>query len=222
VTSSQVGSHALVRGLGLAAAASVVVGNVIGTGVFLKARVMTCNLGSPGLVLAAWVAAGLLSVAGALAYAELAAMMPHAGGDYVFLREAYGSRWASLYGWMQTAIGFTGSMAAKAAAFAIFLNVMLGGALERTYFTLALGPLRFPFGSLQVVALATIVVVTLVNFAAVSVTGGLSVVLSGLKVAIVLAIGAGTFAFATGDWGTSPSRRTAARATDCPTPPAGA
>ena len=71
--------HALVRGLGLAAAGSVIIGNVIGTGVFLKARVMTCNVGEPFWVIMAWVAAGLLSLAGALTYAELTAMKPEAG-----------------------------------------------------------------------------------------------------------------------------------------------
>src|SRR3954468_2693191 len=90
----------LVRGLGLIAAISIVVGHVIGTGVFLKTRVMTCNVGTPGKVLVVWVAAGLLSLAGALTYAELAAMMPRAGGEYVFIREAYGAPLGFLYGWM--------------------------------------------------------------------------------------------------------------------------
>ena len=84
------GNLTLVRGLGLVAAVSIIIGNVIGTGVFLKARVMTCNVGTPGMVLTVWVVAGLLSLAGALTYAELAAMMPRAGGEYVFMREAYG------------------------------------------------------------------------------------------------------------------------------------
>ncbi|MDP9324651.1 MAG: amino acid permease, partial [Acidobacteriota bacterium] len=75
------GNAGLVRGLGLMAAAAVVIGDVIGTGVFLKARVMTCNVGTPGLVVTVWVVAGLLSLAGALTYAELAAMMPRAGGE---------------------------------------------------------------------------------------------------------------------------------------------
>src|SRR5215216_434569 len=82
----------LVRGLGLVAAASIVIGNVIGTGVFLKARVMTCNVGTPGMVITVWVVAGLLALAGALTYAELTTMMPRAGGEYVFMREAYGRR----------------------------------------------------------------------------------------------------------------------------------
>src|ERR671912_1541922 len=114
---------ALVRGLGLVAAASIVIGNVIGTGVFLKARVMTCNVGTPGMVITVWVIAGILSLAGALTYAELAAMMPRAGGEYVFMREAYGPRMGFLYGWMQIFIAKTGSQASVAAAFAIFLNI---------------------------------------------------------------------------------------------------
>src|ERR687897_3016388 len=116
----------LVRGLSLIAAISIIIGNVIGTGVFLKARVMTCNVGTPGRVLTVWVVAGLLSLAGALTYAELAAMMPRAGGEYVFMREAYGARWGFLYGWMQIFIAKTGSQASVAVALAIFLNDLMG------------------------------------------------------------------------------------------------
>src|SRR5438552_18015737 len=83
-------NRTLVRGLGLLAAVSIIIGNVIGTGVFLKARVMTCNVGSPMWVMIAWIAAGILSLAGALTYAELSAMKPEAGGEYVFLRDDYG------------------------------------------------------------------------------------------------------------------------------------
>src|ERR1041384_5749981 len=80
----------LVRGLGLVAAISVNVANVIGTGVFLKARVMTCNVGTPGRALTVWLVAGLLSLAGALTYAELLAMFPRAAGEYGIMRDAYG------------------------------------------------------------------------------------------------------------------------------------
>jgi|SRR5882724_11834848 len=124
------GNITLVRGLGLAAATSIVVGSVIGTGVFLKARVMMCNVESPGLVIGAWIAAGLASLAGALTYAELAAMMPRAGGEYVFMRQAYGPRLAFIYGWTQFAVAYTGSQAAKGVSFAIFLNILLGGTLR--------------------------------------------------------------------------------------------
>src|SRR3954452_20223845 len=111
----------LIRGLGLVAAVSVIIGNVIGTGVFLKARVMTCNVGTPGWVLAAWIAAGILSLAGALTYAELTAMKPQAGGEYVFLRDAYGRLSSFLFGWMQMFVAKPGSQAASATAFAIGL-----------------------------------------------------------------------------------------------------
>src|SRR5882672_10305942 len=99
----------------------MVVGDVVGTRVLRKARVMACNVHSPTTVLAVWVLAGLLSIAGALTYAELAAMMPNAGGEYVFMRQAYGRLWAFLFGWMRTFIGNTGGLAALAAGLAIFL-----------------------------------------------------------------------------------------------------
>src|SRR5881392_3628535 len=120
-----VNRQTLVRGLGLIAAVSVIIGNVIGTGVFLKARVMTCNVGTPGWVIAAWVAAGLLSLAGALTYAELTAMKPQAGGEYVFLRDAYGRLSSFLFGWMQMFVAKPGSQAAAGMAFAIGLNDFL-------------------------------------------------------------------------------------------------
>ncbi|HYO63129.1 MAG TPA: amino acid permease [Pyrinomonadaceae bacterium] len=191
----------LVRGLGLAASVSVVVGSVIGTGIFLKTRVMMCNVETPGLVLTAWVAAGLLSLAGALTYAELSAMMPRAGGEYVFMREAYGPRLAFLYGWTQFAVAYTGSQAAKGVSFAIFLNGLTGGALGQNYFTLKLLGYEFPFGHLQVVALVVIIAAVLVNCLAVSVSGKISVFLTGLKILIVLAVGVGAFALANGSFG---------------------
>ena len=91
----------LIRGLTLADTTALVVGTVIGTGVFIKSAIMAQDAGSPLLVLAAWVAAGLLSLAGALTYAELGAMLPHAGGEYVYLRRSYGELAAFLFGWMR-------------------------------------------------------------------------------------------------------------------------
>src|SRR5919202_803244 len=104
--------RSLLRALTLAVA--LVVGTVIETGVFLKTAVMTQQLGSPALVLLAWAAAGLLSLAGALAYAELGAMFPQAGGEYVYLGKAFGETPAFLYGWMQVAVAATGGIAAIA------------------------------------------------------------------------------------------------------------
>ncbi|HEY9284817.1 MAG TPA: amino acid permease [Pyrinomonadaceae bacterium] len=208
----------LIRGLTLVAAASIVIGNVIGTGVFLKARVMTCNVGTPGLVVAVWVAAGLLSLAGALTYAELAAMMPRAGGEYVFVREAYGRPLGFLYGWMQIFIAKTGSQASLAVAFAIFFNDLTGGRLNKIFFTayLVIGSgggsltttpdgalltgdpyvLAIPFGLLQVAAISAIVIFTVVNCAAVSVSGHVATVLTFVKIALVLGVGLGAFLLA--------------------------
>ncbi|MCA1632007.1 MAG: amino acid permease, partial [Acidobacteria bacterium] len=144
---------------------------------------------------------GLLALAGALTYAELTTMMPRAGGEYVFMREAYGRRWGFLFGWTQFFIARTGSQAALAVGFAIFLNILTGGALSGTYFTLRPFGFAIPFGHLQLVALATIAITTLINCGAVSLSGKVSTVLTFVKIALVLAVGVGAFLFATGDWG---------------------
>ncbi len=191
----------LIRGLTLIAAVSIIIGNVIGTGVFLKARVMTCNVGTPGMVITVWVVAGLLSLAGALTYAELAAMMPRAGGEYVFVREAYGSGASFLYGWMQIFIAKTGSQASVAVAFAIFLNDLTSGALSTIYFTPRLFGYDFPIGIPQIIALSLIAVITLLNCAAVVVSGWVATALTCVKIALVLGIGVGAFVLAQGDWG---------------------
>ena len=195
------GNITLIRGLGLIAALSIVIGNVIGTGIFLKTRVMTCNVSTPGTVLAVWVVAGLLSLAGALTYAELGAMMPRAGGEYVFLREAYGARWAFLYGWMQFFIARAGGLAALSVAFAIFLNVLTGERLAVTFLKWNIaGGYEFSFGSLQVVAVSAIAFVTLINCASVHVSGGVAAFLTSIKIGVVLLIGLSAFLFAGGDW----------------------
>src|SRR5450755_4290812 len=121
----------LTRGVGAWGAIAVNVANMIGTGVFLKTRVMTCNVGSAKTVLLVWLAAGLLSLAGSFSYSEIAAMMPEAGGEYVYLRRAYGQAVGFLYGWMAFTVARAGSQAALAVGFAIFMNVALGGVLER-------------------------------------------------------------------------------------------
>jgi APA family basic amino acid/polyamine antiporter len=190
----------LVRGLGPVATTAIVVGNVIGTGVFLKSRVMTCNVGTPGRVITVWVVAGLLSLAGALTYAELAAMWPRAGGEYVFIRNAYNSRLAFLFGWMRFFASGAGSLAALAVGFAIFLNVLLTGALDVTYFTLDLPGYPVPFGKLQIVALGAIAFVTIVNCASVSVSGKFAIVMTAIKVGSIVALGAGVLVFASGSW----------------------
>ena len=118
-------SDGLVRSLGSRDAIGLVVGTVIGTGVFLKASTMSQQVGSAPLVLLAWLLAGVLSLMGALCYAELGSLFPRAGGEYVFLREAYGDCVAFLYGWMRFWIGNPGSIAAYAVGAATFLGAIV-------------------------------------------------------------------------------------------------
>jgi APA family basic amino acid/polyamine antiporter len=192
----------LVRGLGLIAAISVNVANIIGTGVFLKARVITCNVGSPGKALMVWVFAGLLSLAGALTYAELLAMMPRAAGEYGIMRDAYGRPLGFIYGWTQFLIARTASGAALAVGFAIFLNDLLGGVLRHSYFEYTVfGGHQLRFGRLEIVALSAIIVTTLINCAAVRVSGGVASVLTGMKVVLLVGVGLGAFFYADGNWG---------------------
>ena len=194
--------HELVRGLGPLAAISVNVGNIIGTGIFLKARVMTCNVGTPGRVIGVWIAAGLLALAGALTYAELTTMRPHAGAEYVITRDAYGRVWGFLNGWSQFLISRTASAAALAVGFAIFMNDLTRGGLNHVYFKVPIPVfgIELPFGLIQVVALLTITVTTLINCAAVGVTGHVASVITILKVIVVLGVGIAAFFYQDGSW----------------------
>src|ERR1044071_5646290 len=191
----------LVRGLGLVAAISVNVANVIGTGVFLKARVMTCNVGTPGKTLTVWLVAGLLSLAGALTYAELLAMFPRAAGEYGIMRDAYGRASGFIYGWTQFAIARSASAAALAVGFAIFLNELIGGRLNHDYFSIhVFGDYDIPFGRLQLIALAAITITVVINCAAVRFSGGVATVLTSIKVLLLIGVGLGAFFYASGDW----------------------
>jgi APA family basic amino acid/polyamine antiporter len=193
-------STGLVRGLGVLAAAAIVIGGVIGTGVFLKARVMMCNVETPGLLITVWIVAGLLSLAGALTYAELAAMMPRAGGEYVFIREAYGSLLSFLYGWTRFFVASTGGIAGLAAGFAIFINILSRGALQDPWFTPGLPGYALPVSGLQGMAIAAVVVVTIVNCMGVAVSGRIALLLTSCKIALVLGIGLGATLLAQGSW----------------------
>jgi APA family basic amino acid/polyamine antiporter len=112
------------RGLGLFDSTMVVVGSMIGSGIFIVSAEMARNVGSPGWLLVAWLVAGILTVVGALSYGELAAMMPRAGGQYVYLREAFSPLWGFLYGWTLFLVIQTGTIAAVAVGFARYSGVL--------------------------------------------------------------------------------------------------
>jgi APA family basic amino acid/polyamine antiporter len=195
-------STQLVRGLGALDALSLVVGIVIGTGVFLKSAIMAQLVGTPSLVLAAWIAAGLLSLAGALTYAELGAMLPETGGEYVFLRTAYGRAVAFQYGWMRVIVGASAT-AAVATSFATFLGslIYLGGDWVKVDYSLAGHAMHWAFGARQVGAVAVLIAVAIVNCIGVVASGRTQTVLAAIKVTAVLLIIVAVFRFSgTGTW----------------------
>jgi APA family basic amino acid/polyamine antiporter len=174
----------LVRGLTARDTTLLVIGTVIGTGVFLKSAVMAQEVGSPTLVLAAWVAAGFLSLAGALTYAELGAMLPQAGGEYVYLRRAYGEAPAFLYGWMRFSIASTGSIAVLAIGFATFLSAVSPLTtvwLEHNY-TLLGQEIHWQFGTKQIVAVGAILFFSAINCIGIVFGGRVQSLLTLLKV----------------------------------------
>ena len=193
-TSTSSSPITLVRGLGALAAAALLIGDVIGTGVFLKARVMTCNVDTPGMVVAVWIVGGVLTLSGALTYAELASMMPRAGGEYVFVRNAYGPLSGFLYGWTRFFVANTGGVAGLAAGFAIFANVVTKGALERS--ALGVGG----YTAVHAIAVAAILVVTAINCAAITFSGRVATGFTALKIALCLLVGVGAMAIADGSW----------------------
>src|SRR2546426_3235750 len=113
------------RRLGPFDATMLVVGTMIGSGIFVTSQAIASDVGSAGWLLAVWAVAGVMTILGALSYAELAAMMPHAGGQYVFLREAYGPLPAFLHGWTNFLVIQTGFIAAVGVAFAKYLGVLV-------------------------------------------------------------------------------------------------
>jgi len=117
-------SSGFVRGLGLFDSTMIVVGSMIGSGIFIVSADIARHTGSAGGLLAAWIISGLLTVAAALSYGELAAMMPKAGGQYIYLREAYSPLWGFLYGWTLFLVIQTGTIAAVAVGFARYLGVV--------------------------------------------------------------------------------------------------
>jgi len=193
----------LVRGLTGTDTTALVVGTVIGTGVFLKTAVMTQDLGSPGLVLAAWVAAGLLSLAGALSYAELGAMLPSAGGEYVYLRKSYGELSAFLFGWQRFIVAGSASIASLGAGFAIFLAAFLplSAVWLRHEFSFLGRNLVWQFGPQQVVAVGAILFLSVVNCFAVALGGKVQSALTVLKIGGIAFVVLGIFLFSgSADW----------------------
>src|SRR3954465_14284989 len=159
-------SEHLVRGLSLLDATMIVIGSMIGSGIFLVSAESSKLVGSPGWLLVAWAVAGLLTITGALSCAELAAMMPRAGGQYVFLREAYGPSIGFLFGWTLFLVVQTGTIAAVAVAFANFTGVILPSVSADNYLIsprVLWGGYGIGLSTNQVIAIAMILLLTFTN-----------------------------------------------------------
>lgn len=176
---------ALVRSFTVISGTAVIIANIIGTGIFVKTRVMTANVGTPSMVILVWVLAGLLSLAGAMLYAELSTMMPRAGGQYHFIGAAYGPRWAFLYGWTRMLVAGAGN-AAVAILFVVFLNDLVDGQLT---------PLQ-----LRVLPVGVLAVAVALNFASGKANGKIATMLTVGKITLVLVIALGAFIFSDGSW----------------------
>ena len=189
--SEQAQQTGLRRILGPWSAAAIVVGTVIGSGIFLVPKAMVQHVGSVEMVFAVWVFGGFLSLFGALSYAELAGALPEAGGEYVYLREAYGPLWGFLYGWSLTWVAKSGSVATLATAFFYYL-ANFRPELERAFYSIPLpigpngGPLEIRYG--QLLAVAVIFILAFVNYMGVRLGGGIQVVVTIVKVALLAGI----------------------------------
>jgi APA family basic amino acid/polyamine antiporter len=156
----------LERGLGLLDATMIVVGSMIGSGIFLVSAESSRLVGAPGWLLLAWALAGVLTVTGALCCAELAAMMPRAGGQYVFLREAYNSATGFLFGWSLLLVIQTGTIAAVAIAFANFIGVLAPTVSANNYLIAPvriIGKYAVSLSTQQLVAVLMILLLTATN-----------------------------------------------------------
>jgi amino acid transporter len=168
------------RDLGLWAALAIVVGTVIGSGIFRVPQTMILDLGSVPLVFLVWVVGGALSLAGALTYAELAAAMPGAGGEYVYLTEAYGPLWGFLYAWTQMWVAKSGSIATLATAFFEYTAHFVPQ-FELVWFQV--GPWTVKYG--QGFALVLILTLGLINYFGVRIGGNVQVAMTGLKIGLI-------------------------------------
>jgi APA family basic amino acid/polyamine antiporter len=162
---SAAAASGLVRELGTIDATMIVMGAMIGSGIFITSAESARLVGSPGWLLAAWALAGVMTIAGAISASEIAGMMPRAGGQYVFLREAYSPMFGFLFGWAMFLVVQTGTIAAVAVAFAKFLGVFWPAISDKFYLVepKRMGGYGLSLTTQQLVALALIVLLTTVN-----------------------------------------------------------
>jgi APA family basic amino acid/polyamine antiporter len=177
----------LIRGLGLWSAVAIVIGDTIGTGIFLVTSDMAHAVGSATLVFAAWLIGGLIVLFGAFCYAELGAAFPKAGGPYVYLNRGLGPLWGFLFGWMSSFLERPVGMATLAAGFLRFLGFLFP-VVTTPLFTQHIGHYQFTFTAAQPLATLVVIGVTAINYLSVRFGGAIQVLLTSLKVGTILVI----------------------------------
>jgi len=183
--------HALKRGLGLFDSTMIVAGSMIGSGIFIVAAEMARETGAAGWMMLAWVIAGVLTLAAALSYGELAAMMPRAGGQYVYLREAFSPLWGFLYGWTLFLVIQTGTIAASSVGFARYLGVLVPFISENHYL---IAPIRIlpnyavSLSTAQIVSLLLVAFVTWTNSRGLKYGKGTQNVFTTMKIGTLIGV----------------------------------
>jgi basic amino acid/polyamine antiporter, APA family len=165
----------LVKGLGLTSATMLVMGSMIGSGIFIVSAEISREVDSPALLIGAWLITGFLTIVGALSYGELAAMMPRAGGQYVYLREALGPLWGFLYGWTLFLVIQTGTIAAVGVAFGKFFGIFFPSISSSNWIVhfwkvppihigpMVLGNMETGLSTQNLVAILVVVVLSVIN-----------------------------------------------------------
>jgi basic amino acid/polyamine antiporter, APA family len=189
------------RRLGPFDAAAIIVSNVIGSGIFLTPAVVAGLTGDGIAMVGVWLVGGCIAFAGAMAYAELAALRPHAGGEYVYLRAAFGPIAAFLTGWTSFVAGFSGAVAASAVGFASYLGRFLPTAADtRAIASLPLGPIALTVTPQALVAIALIAGLTWIHVRGVGPGRVVQNILAALKVTGLVALIVFGFSFGDGSW----------------------
>jgi len=183
----------LVRQLGLFDSTMIMVGIIIGSGIFLTTGIMAKSIPSASLILLAWIVGGLMTLAGALTFAELGAAMPEAGGQYVYLREAYGPMAGFLFGWILFLVYLTGSIAALAVAFAEYFGYFFPSfSIQKEFFSTTVNlfhhSVTYSLSWGQLVGLSAIALLTLFNYIGVAFGKMIQNVLTLIKIGTLLAI----------------------------------
>ena len=173
--------------MGLFSATAIVMGSMIGSGIFIVPADMSRTLGSPALLIGAWLLTAAMTIIGALSYGELAAMMPRAGGQYVYLRESLGPLWGFLYGWTLFLVIQTGTIAAVGVAFGKFLGVFFPS-VSATHWLLHIGSGNIGLNTANLVAIAIITLLTILNTFGVKLGAAVQNVFTSAKVLALLAV----------------------------------